>query len=352
LQLQQALKKEHGELSQIQVLVAEDSAVYRHLLSSYLQEWGLPFLIAKDGSEAWRFLQRSDCPKLVLLDWVLPGIDGVELCRRIRLADGENSYSYVILLTGKGAKADLLEAMQAGADDYLVKPFDQLELRARLLVGKRIVELHKQLVSAKESLRYSATHDSLTGMLNRGEVFDSLRRELDRAKRSRKPVSIILADVDHFKDVNDTLGHPFGDEALKEISRRFRSKLRLYDSLGRYGGEEFLIVLPDCDLGSAMTRADELRTCIGSEPIVFSNMSRSITVSMGVALSTDYAADDITALLNRADQSLYAAKQDGRDRVAHFDHALAGPDNQLTRGTSTLPCLHKNAALRKERCQP
>jgi two-component system, cell cycle response regulator len=332
--LQQALKKEHGELSQVQVLVAEDSAVYRHLLSSYLQEWGLPFLIAKDGSEAWRFLQRPDCPKLVLLDWVLPDIDGVELCRRIRLADAEKSYSYVILLTGKEGKADLLEAMQAGADDYLVKPFDQLELRARLLVGKRIVELHEQLVSAKESLRYSATHDSLTGILNRGEVFDSLLRELERARRSRKPVSIVLADVDHFKDVNDTLGHPFGDEALKEIARRFRSKLRMYDSLGRYGGEEFLIILPDCDLRSALVRADELRACIGSEPIVFGRASRSITVSMGVALSADQATNDIAALLNRADRGLYLAKQDGRDRVAHVDDTPTEPDTHVIERTT------------------
>lgn len=316
------------------MLVAEDSAVYRHLLSSYLQEWGLPFLIAKDGSEAWRFLQRPDCPKLVLLDWVLPDIDGVELCRRIRLADAEKSYSYVILLTGKEGKADLLEAMQAGADDYLVKPFDQLELRARLLVGKRIVELHEQLVSAKESLRYSATHDSLTGILNRGEVFDSLLRELERARRSRKPVSIVLADVDHFKDVNDTLGHPFGDEALKEIARRFRSKLRMYDGLGRYGGEEFLIILPDCDLRSAMVRADELRACIGSEPIVFGGASRSITVSMGVALSADQATDDIAALLSRADRGLYAAKQDGRDRVAHVGDSPTEPDTHVIERTT------------------
>ncbi len=335
MQLQQVLKREHGKNSQIRVLVAEDSAVYRHLLSSHLQEWGFPFIIAKDGSEAWRFLQRPDCPKLVLLDWVLPDIEGVELCRRIRLADAEESYSYVILLTGKDAKGDLLEAMQAGADDYLVKPFDGLELKARLLVGKRIVELHEQLVSSKDSLRYSATHDSLTGILNRGEVFDSLRRELDRARRSGKPVSIILADVDHFKDVNDTLGHPFGDEALKEIARRFRSKLRLYDSLGRYGGEEFLIVLPDCDLMSALIRADELRTRIGSEPIVFSGTSRSITVSMGVALSADQASDDITALLSRADRGLYAAKRDGRDRVVHFDNPPAGLDDQVVEETKS-----------------
>lgn len=318
MELQRALLKERDELCHAQVLVAEDSAVYRHLLSSHLQEWGLPFIVAKDGSEAWRFLQRTDCPKLVLLDWVLPGIDGVELCRRIRQADAENSYSYVILLTGKTAKTDLLEAMDAGADDYLVKPFDQMELKARLMVGKRIIALHEQLVAAKDSLCYSATHDSLTGALNRGEVLDSLRRELDRARRSRKPVSIILADVDHFKDVNDTRGHLFGDEALKEVTRRFRAKLRLYDILGRYGGEEFLMVLPDCNLKSAMARADELRACIGSQPVVFSRASKTITASMGVAVSTDHAADDITALLGQADRGLYAAKQQGRDCVRHF----------------------------------
>ena len=322
MQLRQILKKESGELCQMQVLVAEDSPVYRQLLSSYLEEWGFPFIVAKDGSEAWRFLQRSDCPKLVLLDWVLPDIDGVELCRRIRLADSEKAYSYVILLTGKDGKSDLLEAMEAGADDYLVKPFDQLELKARLLVGKRIVELHEQLVSAKDSMRFAATHDSLTGILNRGEVFCSLGRELERAKRSRKPVTIILADVDHFKNVNDTLGHPFGDQVLKEIASRLRAKMRVYDSLGRYGGEEFLLVLPDCDSVSALVRADELRKCIGSEPIAFSRMSRSVTVSMGVAVSSDHATGDITALLNQADQGLYAAKQDGRDRVAYLENRL------------------------------
>src|SRR5208282_5305454 len=139
----------------MQILVVEDSPVYRHLLASHLQEWGFPFTMANNGTEAWTLLQRPDCPKLVLLDWVLPDIDGVELCRRIRLAATANSYSYVILLTGKDDKKDMLEAMQAGADDYLVKPFDQLELKARLLVGKRIVGLHEELVSARDPMRYA-----------------------------------------------------------------------------------------------------------------------------------------------------------------------------------------------------
>jgi two-component system, cell cycle response regulator len=303
----------------MQILIVEDSPVYRQLLTSHLQDWGFPFTVVKDGSEAWTILQRPDSPRLILLDWVLPDIDGVELCRRIRLASAGSSYSYIILLTGKDAKKDMLEAMQAGADDYLVKPFDQLELKARLQVGKRIVSLHEELVTARESMRYAATRDSLTGLLNRGETLDFLRRESERSRRSGKPLSVILSDVDHFKKVNDTLGHLFGDEALKEVARRFRSKLRLYDGVGRYGGEEFLMILADCDLMTALIRADDLRTCVGSKPIVSTRASSTITVSMGVAVSTDHSDGDIESLLNDADRGLYAAKQKGRDRVEHFE---------------------------------
>ena len=314
----------------MQVLVVEDSPVYRQLLTSHLQEWGFPFTIAKDGTEAWTLLQRPDCPRLVLLDWVLPEIDGVELCRRIRLAGMGNSYSYIILVTGKDGQDDMLQAMQAGADDYLVKPFDRLELRARLLVGKRIIGLHEELVSARESMRYAATHDSLTGVMNRGETLDFLNRELKRAKRADKPLSVVLADIDHFKKVNDTLGHLYGDEALKEVARRLRSKLRVYDGVGRYGGEEFLMVLADCDLMAALIKADELRLCVGSKPIVCAGASRNIAVSMGVAVSTDHPSGDITALLNQADRGLYAAKQKGRNRVEHVDEVRP-------RAASTLP---------------
>jgi len=303
----------------MQTLVVDDSPVYRQILASHLEEWGFPVVIAKDGSEAWALLQRPDRPRLVLLDWVLPDIDGVELCRRIRLESTAESYSYIILLTGKDGKRDMLEAMQAGADDYLVKPFNQLELKARLLVGKRIVDLHKELVSAHESMRYAATHDSLTGLMNRGETLDFLNRELERAKRSGKPLSILLADVDHFKKVNDTLGHLYGDEALKEVATRLRSKLRVYDGVGRYGGEEFLLILADCDLMSALIKADDLRACVGSKPIVSTRASSNITVSMGIAVSTDHPAGDIVSLLHQADQGLYAAKHNGRNRVEHVD---------------------------------
>jgi two-component system, cell cycle response regulator len=311
------------ESSAMQILIVEDSPVYRQLLTTHLQDWGFPFVVAKDGSEAWTVLQRPDSPRLVLLDWVLPDIDGIELCRRIRLASAGNSYSYIILLTGKDDKKDMLEAMRAGADDYLVKPFDQLELKARIEVGKRIINLHEELVSARESMRYAATRDSLTGLLNRGETLDFLTRESERARRSGKPLSVILSDVDHFKKVNDTLGHLFGDEALKEVARRLRSKLRLYDGVGRYGGEEFLVVLADCDLMTALIRADDLRACVGSKPVVSARDSCNITMSMGVAVSTDHADGDIESLLNDADRGLYAAKQKGRNRVEHVGNERA-----------------------------
>ena len=302
------------------ILVVEDSPVYRRLLTSHLQEWGFPFIIAKDGSEAWTLLQRQGCPKLVLMDWVLPGIDGIELCRRIRSADSGNSYLYVILLTGKDCKQDRLEAMEAGADDYLMKPFDQLELKARLLVGKRIVGFHEQFALTRESTRYASTHDSLTGMMNRGEILNFLHCELARTKRSEKPLTVILGDIDQFKKVNDSLGHLHGDEALKEVARRLRSKLRIYDGVGRYGGDEFLMILAGCDLMTALIRADELRACVGGKPIVSFGVPRNITLSMGVGVSTDPSAGDIDSLLSQASRGLYAAKQKGRNRVEHLDN--------------------------------
>jgi two-component system cell cycle response regulator len=301
------------------VLIAEDSAVYRKLLTSHLQEWGFNLTIAKDGSEAWDLLQRPDCPKLALLDWVLPEIDGIELCRRIRSAGTERAYTYVILLTGKSNKGDLIEAMQAGTDDYLVKPFDEMELKARLLVGQRIIALHEQLVAARESMRHAATHDFLTGVMNRRAIMDSLHRELERAKRDKKPVSVILVDIDHFKNVNDTLGHLFGDEALREVAKRLGAKLRIYDGVGRYGGEEFLLILPDCELKDALLRADDVRACIASKPITSAEVSKAVTISMGVACSTAQTGGNAESLLHHADQGLYAAKRNGRNRVEHFE---------------------------------
>jgi two-component system cell cycle response regulator len=302
----------------MQVLVVEDSAVYRKLIGDDLRAWNFRVTLAEDGAQASAVLGRPDSPKLVLLDWVLPDIEGIELCQRIRQAGSSRPYIYVILLTSKDGRQNMLHAMAAGADDYLVKPFDELELKARLMVGKRILDLQDELVQAREAMRHAATHDSLTELTNRGEILAMLQRELERARRDRKPLSVILADIDHFKQVNDTLGHLFGDQALQEVARRLRSNLRVYDGIGRYGGEEFLLVLPGCDLENAIVRGNELRELVAATPVAALNSEKEITVSMGVAVSESGGANAAEALLSCADAGLYAAKENGRNRVENF----------------------------------
>jgi diguanylate cyclase (GGDEF)-like protein len=170
-------------------------------------------------------------------------------------------------------------------------------------------------------MRHAATHDSLTELMNRGEILALLQRELERARREQKPVAAILGDIDLFKSVNDSLGHLFGDEALREISRRLRGQLRIYDGVGRYGGEEFLMVLPNCDLPNALLRANHLRESVASTPVVLSGVERAITMSMGVAVSNCAGKDELEKLLNQADAGLYSAKEKGRNRTEHFTPA-------------------------------
>jgi two-component system cell cycle response regulator len=298
----------------MKILLAEDSKIYQHLIGSYLTEWGFELQLARDGTEAWRLLQEPNAPMLALLDWVLPGIDGIDLCRNIRKRATDERYVYTVLLTGKSDKKDLVRAMEAGADDYLAKPFDAEELRARLLAGKRILDLHKELVSTRDSLRVAATHDFLTNLWNRAEIVGFLERELVRGRRERRPVGVALLDVDHFKLVNDSLGHRAGDTVLKELAARLRSQLRAYDAVGRYGGEEFLVILPGCNLEVALARADKIRRFVAKDPMVTDLGKRSVTVSIGVTVA-EPGASDVAALLNSADVALYRAKNNGRNRV-------------------------------------
>jgi diguanylate cyclase (GGDEF)-like protein len=259
-------------------------------------------------------LTKPDAPRLALLDWVLPGIDGVELCRRVRHRPETEAYTYTILLTAKSQKEEMLEAMDAGADDFLAKPFDPPELKARLLVGKRIVELQHKLVSANGALHYAASHDFLTGLSNRAAIIAFLQREVARSLRERGSLGVILVDVDHFKKVNDELGHETGDNVLQEIAKRFSAGLREYDGVGRYGGEEFLLVMPGCDLATTIRRANVIRESISSTPIRTPLKTTTVTVSMGVAVAEPTSNSE--SLLRLADLALYQAKRHGRNRVA------------------------------------
>lgn len=304
----------------MRVLIVDDSPIYRKLIRDRLAEWGFASSSVDNGSHAWEILRQTEAPKLVLLDWVLPDIDGIELCRRIR-QEGRGHYTYIIFLTGKDGLRNMLQAMDAGADDYLEKPFDHHQLKAKLIVGKRVLQLQDELVAARDSMRYAATYDSLTGLMNRSEILESLNRELSRAGRERKSLGIALVDVDHFKRVNDSFGHLFGDEALREVARRFRSNLRAYDGVGRYGGEEFLLVLPHCDSVTAVTRTDQLLRGISSKPITALGKQAGITLSAGVAVFDPLNPCNVQSLLSHADAGLYRAKEEGRNRVVHLERS-------------------------------
>jgi diguanylate cyclase (GGDEF)-like protein len=299
----------------MKLLVIEDSAVDRRIVSKHLKEWGHEFSVATTGAAGWKTLQAADAPKLVIMDWMLPDTEGIELCRKIRGAETDKAYTYIILVTARGRKRDLLRAMEAGADDYLVKPFSKLELKARLIAAKRILDLQDQLIQLGNSLRFAATHDPLTGLWNRAQIFDFLQRELVRADRDEKPLGVVLADLDHFKKLNDTLGHVAGDAVLKEVSKRMHGNIRVYDGIGRYGGEEFLVIFPGCDFKIASRRAEDLRRLVGEKPIKALGQSVTLTLSLGVAIANPTTDGTPEALLQRADEALYEAKRKGRNCV-------------------------------------
>ena len=223
-------------------------------------------------------------------------------------------YTYVVLVTGQGVKQDMLDGMQAGADDYLVKPIDPLELHARLNAGSRIVTLQEQLLAAQRQLREQATRDALTGLWNRRAILDLLQQELARGRREDSPVGLLMADLDHFKRVNDTLGHLAGDEVLRQAARRLRAALRPYDTVGRYGGEEFLVVLPGCAPATALVLAERLCRHMAAEPVSCEGVNIAITLSVGVAAWE--GVGDSAGLLSAADAALFRAKRAGRNCVA------------------------------------
>lgn len=300
------------------ILVADDDTTSRQILAAVLRKWGYTVRLAKDGTEAWEQLQDLKAPRLAVLDWMMPGMDGVEICRRLRSEQPSRAhYTYVLLLTAKGAKGDVVEGMEAGADDYLVKPFDPQELRVRLRAGQRIIELQEQLQSAQEELRRQSMTDPLTGILNRRAVLDRLETEMARASREGRPLGLVALDIDHFKAVNDTWGHLTGDEVLREVACRARAALRAYDVFGRVGGEEFLVVLPGTDIASAAKVSERLRQSLCAQPVPSAKGPINVTASLGATVWV--YGEGVDPLLDRADRALYLAKEKGRNRVEVLD---------------------------------
>jgi len=319
----------------MRVLIADDSIVSRHLLDATLRKWGYQVVVACDGNEAWAILQSEDAPKIAILDWVMPGLTGPEVCRRVRaIAKEKDIYTYILLLTSKSQREDLIEGMESGADDYLTKPFDQHELKVRLRPGTRIIELQQELIAAREALRDQATRDFLTHIWNRSSILDILQRELARSQREKRPFGLVLADLDHFKIINDTYGHFAGDAVLREFVRRMTGSMRPYDAIGRYGGEEFLIVLPGCDEACTAGQAERLRAALADEPMSFNEESRVITCSFGATSWTPEAGGSEEDLIRVADDALYRAKRQGRNRVVQVPFA---------KDTGGAPELHQFA---------
>src|SRR3984885_12081149 len=298
------------------VLIAEDDPIFRRILESWFKKWHYAVTAVGNGLDAWEVLQTENAPQLAILDWMMPGMDGIELCRRIR-GRQQDSYRYVLLLTAKDDKQDVIAGLEAGADDYLTKPFDVDELRARVRAGKRILDLQAALIHAQDELQSAALHDSLTGLWNRGAVLDLLRREVCRRQRTGDALGVIMADIDYFKKINDTHGHLVGDAVLQEVTRRLAMQVRPYDGVGRYGGEEFLIVFPGCSMPDLVVGAERLRHCIADQPIETSVGQIPVSLSLGLA-SVEQGENEILgceSFLQRADAALYVAKARGRNRV-------------------------------------
>ena len=298
----------------MKILIADDEALSRRLLEKTLERAGYEVVAVENGRAAVRQLCQSDGPRLALLDWVMPELDGPGVCREVRRQQ-EDSYVYMVLLTSKESKEDIVTGLESGADDYLTKPFNVDELKARLRTGERILHLEGRLVEAREMMRFKATHDALTSIWNRGVIMDLLGRELMRSQRESGCTIVLLGDVDHFKSVNDTHGHLVGDEVLQEIARRLLLSIRSYDFVGRYGGEEFLLVLNNCKPQFAEARAEDIRKIVSSRPIQTLAGPLNITMSFGLLLSDVWGVRPVEELLHEVDAALYAAKAAGRNCV-------------------------------------
>ena len=311
-----AMSAEEIVSSRDTVLIAEDDPIFRRILQSCLQSWNYRVHACENGLDAWHALQQEHAPQMAILDWMMPGMDGIDICRRIRSLQPD-PYRYVLLLSAKDDKQDVVQGLEAGADDYLTKPFDVGELHARVRAGKRILELQNELIQARESLRFEALHDHLTGVWNRGAVLNLLQREVQRRQRSGEALGVIMADVDHFKNINDSYGHLVGDAVLAEVARRLTASVRGYDSVGRYGGEEFLVIVPGCDPKGLVVSAERLRCVIAESPIDSASGPIPVTLSVGLVSVGAGNSEPVehVALVQAADSALYRAKAGGRNRV-------------------------------------
>jgi two-component system cell cycle response regulator len=297
------VSQEPGE--RMRVLIAEDDVISSKILEKNLLDWGYEVILARRGEKAWQALQ-DPALRLAILDWMMPGMDGPEICARIRRRK-KYQYTYVILLSAKDRKRDIIAGLSSGADDYMTKPVNYLELRARLRTGRRIIDLEDMLIATQKQLKDLASRDSLTRLWNRAD------EESDRSRREGKSVGVIMIDVDFFKRINDQFGHAAGDQALLHVVRRVERNVRRSDRVGRYGGDEIIIILPDCDTDKIRNIAERLRRAVSARSMTCDARTLKATISVGCAVAVQTA--DAKSIIRRADAALLSAKGRGRNCV-------------------------------------
>lgn len=301
----------------MKILIAEDENTTRRRLEKFLEDMDYEVISCKDGLVAWEVIQSENAPNLLILDWMMPGMNGVEICRKVR-EQAREPYTYILLLTMKNKQEDIVCGMEAGADDYITKPFNQNELRVRLKAGRRIVELNKELLDARNVLRKKAIYDELTGLYNRHYMVEILEKEYSRALRYQTDLSCLLIDIDYFKVVNDTFGHIFGDFILREFSACLKREARKHDFVFRYGGEEFMILLPNTGIEGARSVAEKIRSVCESKAYKDGANVTIATVSIGVASVKHHQPSESKELVAFADKALYRSKTEGRNRVSVY----------------------------------
>jgi two-component system cell cycle response regulator len=301
------------------VLIAEDDVISSKILEKNLLNWGYQVVLATSGEKAWQALKQESL-RMAILDWMMPGMVGTEICSRIRRRR-KYKYTYVILLSAKDRKRDIIDGLSSGADDYMTKPVNFLELRARLQTGRRIIDLEDKLLVSQRQLKQLASRDSLTKLWNRAETVKFLAEELDRSRRDGKPLGVIMIDIDYFKRINDRLGHEQGDAVLLRVVSRIKRKVRVSDRVGRYGGDEIIVILPNCDASKAQRIAERLRLAVSSQPETGAKSEPPpVTISVGCSTTDLLTEPAVDRLIREADAALLTAKSRGRDCVVVHRH--------------------------------
>jgi len=293
----------------MKILIAEDDFISCKALENNLKEWGYEVVSARDGNEAWELARVNDI-RLAILDWNMPGIDGIELSHKIRneYQKEDSKYIYIILLTGRGGQDDIIQGLSTGADDYMTKPYSFVELKYRVQNGERIIKNEDKRIRL-------ASLDNLTKLWNRNKIFDFLDTELKRGERENTPTGVVMIDIDHFKRINDRYGHLIGDEVLVEVADRLKSAIRPYDRIGRYGGDEILVVLSNCGNKDAKNIAKRLYDSVTDKKIPTEIGSLKINISIGCVSNEKFLQVSRMELIQASDNALLSAKKKGRDRI-------------------------------------